>query len=67
MCQGEQGAHGWLVLGQILLKTWSDWLFVLRDLVLKEPLFSREWVQLSPLNGVIERSGQLGLAAEAGE
>lgn len=49
---------------------------VLRDLVLNEPLFGlfwdgvllhRDWVQLSPPSRVMERSGQLGLALEAGE
>uniref|UniRef100_A0A3Q4G453 Uncharacterized protein n=1 Tax=Neolamprologus brichardi TaxID=32507 RepID=A0A3Q4G453_NEOBR len=51
----------------------SDCLTVLRDLVLKEPLFGQfwdgvlfhgDWVQLSPLSKVMERSGQLGLALE---
>lgn len=68
MCRGEQGTPGWLGLSQVLLET--------RDLVLKEPLFGpfwdgvlfhRDWVQLSPLSRVMERSGQLGLALEAGE
>lgn len=63
----EQGEHGWLVLSKILFKSWSDYLFVLRDLVLKEALFRRDWVQLSPLSRVMERSAQLDLAQEAGE
>lgn len=67
---------GWLVLTQVVLKTCFDCLFVLRDLILKEPLFgsfwdgvlfNRDWVQLSPPSRVMERSGQLDLALEAGE
>lgn len=70
-------AHlGGLRLSQVLLGSRSDCLTVLRDLVLKEPLFGQfwdgvlfhgDWVQLSPLSKVMERSGQLGLALEAGE